>query len=154
MRIGDADHHGPAVQTITTPGCCWPVQQRSTATMEPETEPDDCHRVPDQRRRADAAGTPEGLGESALVAVAVDGKSVRGAVDPFGNQVHLLAAATRADSLVLVRSRSARRATKSPCSPRARQPRRSRCQPTRSGHHRRRTTRPARPCRVPALGRC
>jgi len=37
----------------------------------------------------------------ALVAVAVDGKTVRGAVDEEGNQVHLLAAATHTDSLVL-----------------------------------------------------
>ena len=33
-------------------------------------------------------------GEQALVAVAVDGKTVRGAVSAEGNQVHLLAAAT------------------------------------------------------------
>ncbi|MGH3901595.1 MAG: ISAs1 family transposase [Pseudonocardiaceae bacterium] len=37
----------------------------------------------------------------ALVAVAVDGKTVRGAVDADGAQMHLLAAATHQDSLVL-----------------------------------------------------
>jgi predicted transposase YbfD/YdcC len=36
-----------------------------------------------------------------LVAIMVDGKSVRGAVDTEGNQVHLLAAATHEDALVL-----------------------------------------------------
>jgi DDE family transposase len=36
-----------------------------------------------------------------LVAIMVDGKSVRGALDNQGNQVHLLAAATHDDSLVL-----------------------------------------------------
>lgn len=38
---------------------------------------------------------------SALVAIAVDGKTVRGAADTQGNQVHLLAAATHTDALVL-----------------------------------------------------
>jgi predicted transposase YbfD/YdcC len=38
---------------------------------------------------------------SALVAIAVDGKTVRGATDIDGNQVHLLAAATHTDALVL-----------------------------------------------------
>jgi len=38
---------------------------------------------------------------SALVAIAVDGKTVRGATDAEGNQVHLLAAATHEQSLVL-----------------------------------------------------
>ncbi|MGH3575090.1 MAG: ISAs1 family transposase, partial [Pseudonocardiaceae bacterium] len=37
----------------------------------------------------------------ALVAIAVDGKTVRGATDTEGNQVHLLAAATHTDALVL-----------------------------------------------------
>jgi hypothetical protein len=37
----------------------------------------------------------------ALVAIAVDGKTVRGATDAEGNQVHLLAAATHSDALVL-----------------------------------------------------
>jgi predicted transposase YbfD/YdcC len=40
-------------------------------------------------------------GDQALLAVAVDGKTVRGAVDVAGDQVHLLAAATHADQLVL-----------------------------------------------------
>jgi predicted transposase YbfD/YdcC len=48
-----------------------------------------------------AAGTREDRDEPALVAIAVDGKTVRGAVDARGNQVHLLAAATHQDSLVL-----------------------------------------------------
>jgi predicted transposase YbfD/YdcC len=39
--------------------------------------------------------------KSALVAVAVDGKTVRGAIDSEGNQVHLLAAATHGEQLVL-----------------------------------------------------
>jgi predicted transposase YbfD/YdcC len=39
-----------------------------------------------------------------LVAVAVDGKTVRGAKDTHGNQVHLLAAATHADRLVLAQT--------------------------------------------------
>lgn len=43
-----------------------------------------------------AAGEPSGL-----VAIAVDGKTVRGAIDAEGNQVHLLAAATHRDALVL-----------------------------------------------------
>ena len=47
---------------------------------------------------------PPGAGEApdqALVAVAVDGKTVRGAVDDEGNQTHLLAAATHGEQLVL-----------------------------------------------------
>ncbi|MGH3794254.1 MAG: ISAs1 family transposase [Pseudonocardiaceae bacterium] len=44
------------------------------------------------------AGEPE---EPGLFAIAVDGKTVRGAVDSDGAQVHLLAAATHTDSLVL-----------------------------------------------------
>jgi predicted transposase YbfD/YdcC len=38
---------------------------------------------------------------SGLVAIAVDGKTVRGAIDAEGNQVHLLAAATHENTLVL-----------------------------------------------------
>jgi hypothetical protein len=38
---------------------------------------------------------------STLVAIAVDGKTVRGATDIEGNQVHLLAVATHTDALVL-----------------------------------------------------
>jgi predicted transposase YbfD/YdcC len=48
-----------------------------------------------------AAGAREEGNEPALVAIAVDGKTVRGAVDAQGNQVHLLAAATHQGSLVL-----------------------------------------------------
>jgi hypothetical protein len=40
-------------------------------------------------------------GDAALVAIAVDGKAVRGATDAEGNQTHLLAAATHKDSLVV-----------------------------------------------------
>jgi predicted transposase YbfD/YdcC len=47
------------------------------------------------------AGACEDPHKPALVAIAVDGKTVRGAVDSLGNQVHLLAAATHQDSLVL-----------------------------------------------------
>jgi predicted transposase YbfD/YdcC len=43
---------------------------------------------------------PDG-GSPGLVAIAVDGKTVRGAIDTEGNQVHLLAAATHRDALVL-----------------------------------------------------
>ncbi|MGH3874725.1 MAG: ISAs1 family transposase [Pseudonocardiaceae bacterium] len=50
------------------------------------------------RQRAPDAGDSAG---AALVAVAVDGKTVRGAVDADGAQMHLLAAATHTDSLVL-----------------------------------------------------
>jgi predicted transposase YbfD/YdcC len=46
------------------------------------------------------AGTGADTG-SAVVAVAVDGKTVRGAVDAGGQQPHLLAAATHDDQLVL-----------------------------------------------------
>jgi hypothetical protein len=53
-----------------------------------------------------AAALQSAAGESdidpaALVAIAVDGKTVRGATDTEGNQVHLLAAATHRDALVL-----------------------------------------------------
>lgn len=57
--------------------------------------------------RAAEQATPAAAGGRAtrhgpgLIAIAVDGKTVRGAVDAGGNQVHLLAAATHADSLVL-----------------------------------------------------
>jgi hypothetical protein len=43
---------------------------------------------------AATAGGCGGPGESAPIAIAVDGKTVRGAIDSEGNQVHLLAAAT------------------------------------------------------------
>jgi DDE_Tnp_1-associated/Transposase DDE domain len=47
---------------------------------------------------AEQAGGPDGTG---LVTIAVDGKTVRGAVDAEGNQTHLLAAATHGQQLVL-----------------------------------------------------
>ena len=47
-----------------------------------------------------AAGESD-IDPAALVAIAVDGKTVRGATDTEGNQVHLLAAATHRDALVL-----------------------------------------------------
>jgi predicted transposase YbfD/YdcC len=47
----------------------------------------------------DAAGTDREAPE--LLAIMVDGKAVRGATDAEGNQVHLLAAATHDDALVL-----------------------------------------------------
>ena len=50
--------------------------------------------------RESAAHTAEGE-PAGLVAIAVDGKTVRGATDSEGNQVHLLAAATHRDTLVL-----------------------------------------------------
>ncbi len=48
-----------------------------------------------------AADAHEDRDGPALVAIAVDGKTVRGAVDAEGNQTHLLAAATHQDALVL-----------------------------------------------------
>jgi hypothetical protein len=50
--------------------------------------------------RQSAARGPHGESPE-LVAIAVDGKTVRGATDTEGNQVHLLAAATHHNSLVL-----------------------------------------------------
>jgi predicted transposase YbfD/YdcC len=50
--------------------------------------------------RQSGAREPEGNSPE-LVAIAVDGKTVRGANDTEGNQVHLLAAATHRDALVL-----------------------------------------------------
>ena len=56
-------------------------------------------------RAGEQAEQHGGAGEEpeapALVAIAVDGKTVRGAIDAEGNQTHLLAAATHQDSLVL-----------------------------------------------------
>ena len=56
-------------------------------------------------RAGEQAEQHGGAGEEpeapALVAIAVDGKTVRGATDAEGNQTHLLAAATHQDSLVL-----------------------------------------------------
>lgn len=48
-----------------------------------------------------APETPTGAHAPGLVAVAVDGKTLRGAVDSEGNQTHLLAAATHSEQLVL-----------------------------------------------------
>ena len=48
-----------------------------------------------------APETPTGAHAPGLVAVAVDGKTLRGAVDSEGNQTHLLAAATHGEQLVL-----------------------------------------------------
>ena len=54
------------------------------------------------RAGADTGVTGQGTADdAALIAIAVDGKTVRGAVDADGAQVHLLAAATHDDSLVL-----------------------------------------------------
>jgi len=47
------------------------------------------------------SGERDGSRAVELVAIAVDGKTVRGAVDAAGNQTHLLAAATHRDALVL-----------------------------------------------------
>jgi predicted transposase YbfD/YdcC len=47
----------------------------------------------------DVAG--QGADETTLVAIAVDGKTVRGAIDADGAQVHLLAAGTHGEQLVL-----------------------------------------------------
>ncbi|MGH3711727.1 MAG: ISAs1 family transposase [Pseudonocardiaceae bacterium] len=48
-----------------------------------------------------SAAEESDIDPAALVAIAVDGKTVRGATDTEGNQVHLLAAATHRDALVL-----------------------------------------------------
>ena len=50
---------------------------------------------------SEAGAHDEEPAESTLVAIAVDGKTLRGATDTDGQQVHLLAAATHTDSLVL-----------------------------------------------------
>lgn len=62
----------------------------------------------DQITNADPGGLSEEVsdpggdtGSAGLVAIAVDGKTVRGATDGEGNQIHLLAAATHDKSLVL-----------------------------------------------------
>lgn len=49
----------------------------------------------------DQDGHDTAAGSSTLLAVAVDGKTVRGAIGAEGNQTHLLAAATHHDALVL-----------------------------------------------------
>jgi hypothetical protein len=55
-------------------------------------------------------------GPRPLVAVAVDGKTLRGAVDTDGHQLHLLAAATHGDQLVLGQVEVGAK-TRSRCSP-------------------------------------
>lgn len=54
----------------------------------------------DHDDRSDQDNSGDGM-DRALLAVAVDGKTIRGAVDADGDQVHLLAAATHGDQLVL-----------------------------------------------------
>lgn len=53
------------------------------------------------RDHADTGSAAGQAPEPALVAIAVDGKTVRGAVDADGAQVHLLAAATHGEQRVL-----------------------------------------------------
>ncbi|MGH3925912.1 MAG: transposase family protein, partial [Pseudonocardiaceae bacterium] len=71
----------------------------------------------DRASPGSAAG--QGADETTMVAIAVDGKTVRGAIDADGAQVHLLAAATHGQQLVLgqvevgVKSNEVRR--ESPC---------------------------------------
>jgi predicted transposase YbfD/YdcC len=70
---------------------------RAAADAEPDGgEPD---TVPEPA--GPVAGGRDGGGAVELVAIAVDGKTVRGAVDTAGNQTHLLAAATHREALVL-----------------------------------------------------
>lgn len=52
-------------------------------------------------RQAADHSSPEWPAETGLVALAVDGKTVRAAIDSEGNQTHLLAAATHGEQLVL-----------------------------------------------------
>jgi len=54
-----------------------------------------------QATARERTGHPAEGQTTGLVAIAVDGKTVRGAIDAEGNQVHLLAAATHRDALVL-----------------------------------------------------
>jgi predicted transposase YbfD/YdcC len=54
-----------------------------------------------QAAARDAAAREPDPNADELVAIMVDGKSVRGSLDTEGNQVHLLAAATHRDALVL-----------------------------------------------------
>ncbi len=87
------------VQLYDRPGC-WP----SKATIWRVVTGADAVAV-DAVIGAWLAGQPDApepaANSSALVAIAVDGKTIRGAIDAEGNQVHLLAAATHAQSLVL-----------------------------------------------------
>jgi predicted transposase YbfD/YdcC len=74
------------------------------------TEPGSDHAGRDESRHKESGGATGGGDESgghdggkdmALVAIAVDGKTVRGAIDAEGNQTHLLAAATHDHGLVV-----------------------------------------------------
>jgi predicted transposase YbfD/YdcC len=70
----------------------WLIEQAGRGASG--TDPGDLDDHADLTDPAEAANR-------ALVAVAVDGKTVRGAVDSGGNQTHLLAAATHGQQLVL-----------------------------------------------------
>ena len=70
----------------------WLIEQAGRGASG--TDPGDLDDHADPTDPAEAANR-------ALVAVAVDGKTVRGAVDSGGNQTHLLAAATHGQQLVL-----------------------------------------------------
>ena len=76
------------------------------------------HHHHDHHDHGDHHDHDAAAGSSKLLAIAVDGKTVRGATDAEGNQPHLLAAATHHDALSSARLRSVRRPTRSRCSPR------------------------------------
>ena len=59
------------------------------------------HHRHDHHDHGDHHDHDAAAGSSKLLAIAVDGKTVRGATDAEGNQAHLLAAATHHDALVL-----------------------------------------------------
>ena len=59
------------------------------------------HHHHDHHDHGDHHDHDAAAGSSKLLAIAVDGKTVRGATDAEGNQPHLLAAATHHDALVL-----------------------------------------------------
>lgn len=82
---GDAAAVDSAIST-------WLIEQAGRGASG--TDPGDLDDHADPTDPAEAANR-------ALVAVAVDGKTVRGAVDSGGNQTHLLAAATHGQQLVL-----------------------------------------------------
>ena len=75
----------------------WLAEQARHATAAARTSP--AGRAPDAADRTDTE--PVEQVDGPLLAVAVDGKTVRGAVAADGTQVHLLAAATHGDQLVL-----------------------------------------------------
>jgi DDE family transposase len=97
------------------------------------------------------AAAPGSEGDSLeLVEIAVDGTTVRGAIDPEGNQVHLLAAATHRDALVLGQIEVDAKTNGDPdVRTFTRRARRGRARPDQHGDHRGRTPYPARPRRVP-----